>query len=155
MSTNSADSKTAVVTEVVLEIEGKGLLSGSVDDFILPPGRGSEYFYEGNLYEVVHAIQTVGDASSTKGSMLLELLGVLYPDPDKATTLFGGMKYIKKAEAPSEPGQILTGAGFGLVLAAQKERLLFLRLRLVHAAVQKKSLVDTLQAAHDAAHPNG
>ena len=111
MSNNPADSKTAVPTEVVLEIEGKGLLSGGVDDFILPPGRGSEYFYEGNLYEVVHAIQTVGDASSTKGSMLLELLGVLYPDPDKATTLFGGMKYIKKAEAPSEPGQILTGAG--------------------------------------------
>ena len=65
MSNNPADSKTAVPTEVVLEIEGKGLLSGGVDDFILPPGRGSEYFYEGNLYEVVHAIQTVGDASST------------------------------------------------------------------------------------------
>lgn len=155
MSTNSADSKTAVRTEVVLEIEGKGLLCGGVDDFILPPGRGSEYFYEGNLYEVVHAIQTVGDATSTKGSMLLELLGVLYPDPEHATNLFGGMKYIKKAEVASEPGQIITGASFGLVFAAQKERLLFLRLRLVHAAVQKKSLVETMQAAHDAAHPKG
>ena len=155
MNTNSSYSKTADRTEVVLEIEGKGLLSGGVDDFILPPGRGSEYFYEGNLYEVVHAIQTVGDATSTKGSMLLELLGVLYPDPEHATNLFGGMKYIKKAEVASEPGQIITGASFGLVFAAQKERLLFLRLRLVHAAVQKKSLVDTLQAAHDAAHPKG
>jgi hypothetical protein len=155
MNTNSSDSKTAVRTEVVLEIEGKGLLSGGVDDFILPPGRGSEYFYEGNLYEVVHAIQTVGDATSTKGSMLLELLGVLYPDPEHATNLFGGMKYIKKAEVASEPGQIITGASFGLVFAAQKERLLFLRLRLVHAAVQKKSLVETMQAAHDAAHPKG
>ncbi|MFA7340752.1 MAG: hypothetical protein WC028_28460 [Candidatus Obscuribacterales bacterium] len=155
MSTNPADSKTAVRTEVVLEIEGKGLLSGGVDDFILPPGRGSEYFYEGNLYEVVHAIQTVGDVTSTKGSMLLELLGVLYPDPEHATNLFGGMKYIKKAEIESAPGQIITGSSFGLVLAAQKERLLFLRLRLVHAAVQKKSLVETMQAAHDAAHPKG
>lgn len=155
MSTNPADSKTAVRTEVVLEIEGKGLLSGGVDDFILPPGRGSEYFYEGNLYEVVHAIQTVGDATSTKGSMLLELLGVLYPDPEHATNLFGGMKYIKKAEIETAPGQIITGSSFGLVLAAQKERLLFLRLRLVHAAVQKKSLVETMQAAHDAAHPKG
>ena len=155
MSTNPADSKTAVRTEVVLEIEGKGLLSGGVDDFILPPGRGSEYFYEGNLYEVVHAIQTVGDATSTKGSMLLELLGVLYPDPEHATNLFGGMKYIKKTEIETAPGQIITGSSFGLVLAAQKERLLFLRLRLVHAAVQKKSLVETMQAAHDAAHPKG
>lgn len=155
MNTNSSDSKTAVPTEVVLEIEGKGLLSGGVDDFILPPGRGSEYFYEGNLYEVVHAIQTVGDATSTKGSMLLELLGVLYPDAEHATNLFGGMKYIKKSQIETAPGQIITGASFGLVLAAQKERLLFLRLRLVHAAVQKKSLVETMQAAHDAAHPNG
>ena len=64
-------------------------------------------------------------------------------------------RYIKKAEVASEPGQIITGASFGLVFAAQKERLLFLRLRLVHAAVQKKSLVETMQAAHDAAHPKG
>lgn len=155
MSTNSADSKTAVRTEVVLEIDGKGLLCGGVDDFILPPGRGSEYFYEGNLYEVVHAIETVGDVTSTKGSMLLELLGVLYPDPEHATNLFGGMKYIRKPETETAPGQIITGASLGLFLGAQKERLLYLRLRLVHAAVQKKSLVETMQAAHDAAHPKG
>lgn len=155
MNTNSSDSQTAVRTEVVLEIEGKGLLSGGVDDFILPPGRGSEYFYEGNLYEVVHAIQTVGDAASTKGSMLLELLGVLYPDPEQATNLFGGMKYIKKAKVETEPGQIIAGGGFCLVLAAQKERLLYLRLRLVHVGGPKKSLVEQLTEAHTKAHPEG
>jgi hypothetical protein len=64
------------------------------------------------------------------------LLGALYPDPEHATNLFGGMKYIKKAEIATGPGQIIS-AGFGLVLAAQKERLLFLRLRLVHPAAQR------------------
>ena len=68
-----------------------------------------------------------------KGSMLL---GALYPDPEHATNLFGGMKYIKKAEIATGPGQIIS-AGFGLVLAAQKERLLFLRRRLVHPAAQR------------------
>ncbi|CAN5561334.1 hypothetical protein BH11CYA1_BH11CYA1_25830 [soil metagenome] len=154
MSNNSSD-KTPVNTEVVLEIEGKGLLSGGLDDFIVSPVRGSEFFYEGNLYEVTHAYQTIGDAVSKQGSMLLELLGVLYPDPEQSTNLFGGMKYIKKAELAIEPGQIFAGGGFNLVLAAQKERLLYLRLRLIHVGGPKKSLVETLQAAHDAAHPEG
>jgi hypothetical protein len=153
MSTKPANSKPVVRTEVVLEIEGEGLLSGGIDDFILPPGRGSEYFYKGNLYEVVHAIQTVGDATSTKGSMLVDLLGVLYPDLENATNLLGGMKYIKKSESETLPGQIITDACLGLVLAAQNERLLFLRLRLVHAPTQKKSLVDRHQAALKAARP--
>jgi len=77
-----------IKTEVVLELDGKKLLSGGVDDFILAPARGSEYFYEGNLYEVVHAIETIGDAASPQGSMLIDLLNVLYPDPMMATNLF-------------------------------------------------------------------
>ena len=152
----SSKSETTVRTEVVLEIEGKGLLSGGLNDFIIPPGRGSEYYYQGCLYEVVHAIETIGDATAAQGSMLFELLTVLYPDPEKQTTLFGGMKYIGKTDDDHDPSKgIITNLGGGLVLGGQKERLLYLKLRLVHVAGPQKSLVDRMTEAHNAAHPEG
>lgn len=140
-------NKTPVITEVVLELEGKGLLSGVVGDFILSPARGSEYFYEGCLYEVVHAIETIGDASSPQGSMLIDLLSVLYPEPEKATNLFAGMKKINAGNTVDEDQPIILSGGLGLVMGGAKERLLYLRLKLVHGAVQKSLITQLAEMA--------
>lgn len=132
-----------IKTEVVLEIDGRKLVSGTREDFILDPSRGSQYFYEGNLYEVTLAIETIGDAMSPQGSMLIELLNTLFPDPTKASALFGGMKRVSgSANEPSQGGIVTTG--LSLVMAAQKERLLYLRLHCTHHGVQQKSLVAHL-----------
>ncbi len=140
-------NKTPVITEVVLELEGKGLLSGVVGDFILSPTRGSEYFYEGCLYEVVHAIETIGDASSPQGSMLIDLLSVLYPEPEKATSLFGGMKKVNGGDKVDPDQPIILSSGSVLVMGGAKERLLYLRLKLVQGAVQKSFITQLAEMA--------
>jgi len=134
----SNSDKNPVITEVVLEMEGRGLFSGKLEDFILSPNRGSEYIYEGRLYEVVQAIETIGDATSQRGSMLMEVLGLLYPDPTVATALFGGMKRI-----PGASEEIVNPFTISVVLSTQKERLLYLRLKLVHVS-SPKSLISSL-----------
>jgi hypothetical protein len=140
-----------IKTQVVLEIEGKGLLSGGVEDFILTPARGSEYFYEGNIYEVAHAYETIGDATSPMGSMLLDLLGVIYPEPGQAQHVYGTMRRISGKSVPEgdseNPIASPTLASMGLVIGIQQERLLYLRLKLVHRGGPKVSLLAQLEAA--------
>lgn len=135
-----------IKTEVVLELDGRKLLSGSLEDFVLDPSRGSQYFYEGNLYEVVVAIETLGDAMSPQGSMLIDLLNTLYPDPNMATGLFGSMKRVNGSQTEETTGGIVT-SGLSLVTVAQKERLLYLRLKCTHHGVQQKSFVSQLVEA--------
>lgn len=132
-----------IKTEVVLELDGRKLLTGNLEDFVLDPSRGSQYFYEGNLYEVVVAIETIGDAMSPQGSILIDLLNTLYPDPNMAMGLFGAMKRVNGSQNQEVTGGIVT-AGLSLVALAQKERLLYLRLKCTHHGVQQKSLVATL-----------
>lgn len=129
-----------VKTEVVLELDGRKLVSGTRDDFILDPSRGSQYFYEGNLYEVTLAIETIGDASSPQGSMLVDLLNVLFPDPAQAASLFGNMTRISPEPKPA--GLITTS--LDLVMVSQKERLLYLRLHCTQRGVQQKSFISQL-----------
>jgi len=136
---------TTIKTEVVLEREGKGLLCGAPEDFTFEPTRGSKIFHEGSLYEVFDVIQTVGDATSAQGSMLLDLLGVLYPEPGMATNVFGSMKHVSKPKSDAPKGLILAG-GDGLVLSAQQERLVYVRLKRLHISAPK-SIVETLEAA--------
>lgn len=133
-----------IKTEVVLELDGRKLLSGALEDFVLDPSRGSQYFYEGNLYEVVVAIETIGDAMSPQGSMLIDLLNTLYPDPNMATALFGGMKRISGGQSDDNTTGGIVTTGLSLVMAAQKERLLYLRLRCTHHGVAQKSFVSQL-----------
>lgn len=147
----SNTDKQPVITEVVVEMEGRGLLSGRVEDFILSPSRGSEYFYEGRLYEVAQAIETIGDACSPKGSMLMELLAVLYPDPSVASALFGGMKRIPSVMGS---GDVIVGPGASLILTATKERLLYLRLKLVHTGSGKSLWANLLEQASASAASN-
>jgi len=132
-----------VKTEVVLELDGRKLVAGTREDFILDPSRGSQYFYEGDLYEVTLAIETIGDACSPQGSMLIDLLNTLFPDPMKATALFGGMKRVSGSEGEPNQGGIVT-TGLSLVMAAQKERLLYLRLHCTQRGVQQKSFIAQL-----------
>lgn len=131
-----------VKTEVVLELDGQKLVSGTREDFILDPSRGSQYFYGGNLYEVTLAIETIGDATSPQGSMLVDLLNVLFPDPAKAASLFGNMSRVNGG-IEQKPGGIIT-SGLDLVMVAQKERLLYLRLTCTQRGVQQKSFVTQL-----------
>jgi hypothetical protein len=132
-----------IKTEVVLEFDGRKLVSGSVEDFILDPKPGSHYFYEGSLYEVTFAVETIGDACSPQGSMLIDLLNTLFPDPTMASALFGGMSRVNGGESELKTGGIVT-TGLNLIMAAQKERLLYLRLHCTHRGVQQKSLVSQL-----------
>ncbi|MBS2003055.1 MAG: hypothetical protein JST44_16195 [Cyanobacteria bacterium SZAS LIN-5] len=129
-----------VKTEVVLELDGRKLVSGTRDDFILDPSRGSQYFYEGNLYEVTLAIETIGDATSPQGSMLIDLLNVLFPDPAQASSLFGNMARISPEPKPA--GLLTTS--LDLVMVAQKERLLYLRLHCTQRGVQQKNFITQL-----------
>lgn len=133
-----------IKTEVVLELDGRKLISGSLEDFILDPKRGSQYFYEGDLYEVVSAIETIGDARSLMGTVLGELLRTLYPDAVQAATLAGGMKRINGGQtdiSETAPGLALAGSVSLLVAACEKERLLYLRLKCTHRGGAQKSLI--------------
>lgn len=132
-----------VKTEVVLEFDGRKLVSGTREDFILDPARGSQYFYEGNLYEVTLAIETIGDASSPQGSMLVDLLNTLFPDPTQAAALFGNMSRVNSGFEQVAGGGLVT-TGLDLVMVAQKERLLYLRLHCTQRGVQQKSFVSQL-----------
>jgi hypothetical protein len=137
-----------VKTEIVLELEGRKLLSGRVEDFILDPSRGSQYFYEGDLFEVVNAIETIGDATSPQGSILIDLLAVLYPDTNQATHLFGAMKRVSGSQDEAKGGIAISSLGLSLVTVAQKERLLYLRLKLVHRGGPAKSLLSVMAEAN-------
>lgn len=132
-----------IKTEVVLELDGRKLLSGSLEDFVLDPSRGSQYFYEGNLYMVEAAIETIGDAMSPQGSLLIDLLNTLYPDPTMASALFGAMKRVNGSQTEETAGGIVT-SGLSLVTVAQKERLLYLRLKCTHHGVAQKSFISQL-----------
>lgn len=128
-----------IQTEVVLEIDGRRLVSGRRDDFIRDPVRGGHYFYEGNLYEVVDVIETIGAPQSKLGSILAELLNVLYPDPRQAASMLAGMQRVSEPVTPEKvvaPGAdgLVSGSSLSLIALAQKERLQFLRLKLVHRA---------------------
>jgi hypothetical protein len=143
MATNSP-----IKTEIVLELDGRKLLSGRIEDFILDPSRGSQYFYEGDLYEVVNAIETIGDATSPQGSILIDLLSVLYPDANQATYLFGAMKRVSGSQDEPKGGSIaISSLSLSLVTVAQKERLLYLRLKLVHRGGPVKSLLSVMTEA--------
>jgi hypothetical protein len=132
-----------VKTEVVLEFDGRKLVVGTPDDFILDPKPGSQYFYGGALYEVTVAIETIGDACSPQGSMLIDLLNVLYPDPLVATSLFGSMTRVNGGAKENKAGGLVT-TGLDLVMVAQNERLLYLRLHCTNRGVHQKSFASQL-----------
>lgn len=115
-----------VKPEVVLDIEGKVLLSLGMEDLLTSPQQGSEFFYIGCLYEVSKLISTIGDNTSPRGSTLIDLLSVLYTG-EKATHLFSTMKHIERSSRGSTD---LTGViGGGLLTLPKPERLLYIKLQ--------------------------
>jgi hypothetical protein len=103
--------------EVALDIEGLGLRTGGDGDFVtLPSGSDRAFFYNGQLYEVVQVIATIGKPVSLTGSLLFDLLAQIYGQT-RAAGLLAASKRIG-------------GAPPGIVLAGQKQpKLIYVKLR--------------------------
>jgi hypothetical protein len=111
-------------TLVVLHLEGKGLVSSWLKDLVLPPERGTEYHYQGDLYVVAQALQYLGDSKSTGGNKLFGVLSALYP-PLETTELFHKLKHLgRDATTLSAIGLIVPGKTPGL--SVEPERIMFL-----------------------------
>lgn len=119
-------------TLVVAEVQS-GLVALYLNDLALTPQRGGSYVYANQRYEIINAIEYLGNTDETGKKVsgnekLLTVLKVAYGDEMVAMSLLAKMKSIG-SNAPSE-----TKSKGGIIVPADKtkvdfDHVVFLKLR--------------------------